>query len=111
LSTPTFANHPGPARKLRNKAARAPEKGGYGSLLIGRPSNDAFLSQDSLAKYQPPSFASRSRMHDVIFLASAMCVIMKNVGDGLPRILRPLCAYLGNTCAPRKEKSLACNAT
>jgi hypothetical protein len=65
---------PDPDHKLRNKAARAPVKGGYGSLLIGRPSNDAFLFPDSLAKYQPPPFASRSQMHDVIlFLASAMC--------------------------------------
>ena len=68
---------PDPARKLRNKVARALEKGGYGSLLIGRPQMMHFYFEIRLQNTSHRLSLHAHKMHGVIFfLASAMCVIM-----------------------------------
>src|SRR5271163_4946854 len=76
LCRPHFANHH-PARKLTNKVACAPEKGGYGSLLIGRPQMMHFYFEIRLQNTSHRLSLHAHKCMMFIFLASAVCVTMK----------------------------------
>lgn len=75
---PTFANHHQTLpNKLRKKVARAPKKGGYGSLLIGRPQMMHFYFEIRLQNTSHRLSLHAHKCMVFIFLASVMCVIMK----------------------------------